>query len=140
MTGLELLEGIRAGTVPPPGLAVTLGLTLDELAAGRVVFGLRPGQEHLNPLGTVHGGVLSALLDSAMGCAVHSRLPAGVGYTTLQLDVKFVRAIHAGDGALRAEGVALHVGSRTATAEGRVLDATGRLCAHGTSSLLLLRA
>lgn len=139
MTGLELLEGIRSGTVAPPGLAVTLGLTMEEIGAGRVVFGLEPGEEHLNPLGTVHGGVLSALLDSAMGCAVHSTLPAGAGYTTLQLDVKFVRAVRAGDGALRAEGVALHVGSRTATAEGRVVDAAGRLCAHGTSSLLVLR-
>lgn len=139
MNGLELLAGIRDGDLPPAGIAVTLGMTIEELAAGRVVFGLAPDAGHLNPLGTLHGGVLSTLLDSAMGCAVHSTLPEGAGYTTLQLDVKFVRAVRAGDGALRAEGVALHVGSRTAMAEGRVVDAAGRLCAHGTSSLLVLR-
>lgn len=140
MNGLELLAGIRDGDLPPAGIAVTLGMTIEELAAGRVVFGLAPDAGHLNPLGTLHGGVLSTLLDSAMGCAVHSTLPEGAGYTTLQLDVKFVRAVRAGDGFLRAEGVALHVGSRTATAEGRVLDPAGRLCAHGTSSLLVMRS
>jgi len=88
MTGLQLLERIRTGTVPPPGFAVLLGLTLEQVEEGRVTFAMTPGDAHLNPLGTVHGGLLATMLDSAMGCAVQSVLPAGSSYTTLQLDVK----------------------------------------------------
>ena len=138
MTGLELLEGIRAGTIPPPGFAVLLGLTLEHVEEGRVTFAMTPGEAHLNPLGTVHGGLLATMLDSAMGCAVQSVLPAGGTYTTLQLDVKYVRSPALGQGPVVAEGTVVHAGRRTATAEGRVLDAGGRLCAHATTTCLVL--
>ena len=137
MTGLQLLEGIRAGTIPSPGFAVLLDLTLDHVEEGRVTFAMTPGAAHLNPLGTVHGGLLATMLDSAMGCAVQSVLPAGSSYTTLQLDVKYVRSPQLGD-RIVAEGAIVHAGRRTATAEGRVLDAGGRLCAHATTTCLVL--
>ena len=138
MTGLQLLEGIRTGTVPPPGFAVLLGLTLEQVEEGRVTFAMTPGEAHLNPLGTVHGGLLATMLDSAMGCAVQSVLPAGSSYTTLQLDVKYVRSPPLGRGRILAEGTVVHAGRRTATAEGRVLDGDGRLCAHATTTCLVL--
>jgi uncharacterized protein (TIGR00369 family) len=138
MTGLQLLEGIRAGTIPPPGFAVLLDLTLEHVEEGRVTFAMTPGEAHLNPLGTVHGGLLATMLDSAMGCAVQSVLPAGSSYTTLQLDVKYVRSPALGRGPILAEGTVVHAGRRTATAEGRVLDSGGRLCAHATTTCLVL--
>jgi uncharacterized protein (TIGR00369 family) len=140
MTGLELLQGIRTGAIPPPGFAVLLDLELDHVEEGRVTFALVPGEAHLNPLGTVHGGLLATMLDSAMGCAVQSVLPAESTYTTLQLDVKYVRAPPVGQGRIVAEGTVVHAGRRTATAEGRVLDAGGRLCAHATTTCLVLPA
>ena len=138
MTGLELLHGIRTGAIPPPGFAVLLDLTLENVEEGRVTFALEPGDAHLNPLGTVHGGLLATMLDSAMGCAVQSVLPADASYTTLQLDVKYVRSPPLGRGRIVAEGTVVHAGRRTATAEGRVLDADGRLCAHATTTCLVL--
>jgi uncharacterized protein (TIGR00369 family) len=138
MTGLELLQGIQSGTVPPPGFAVLLGLDLENVEEGRVVFTMEPGEEHLNPLGTVHGGLLATMLDSAMGCAIQSVLPAGKSYTTVQLDVKYVRSPRLGEGRIRAEGQVVHAGRRTATAEGQVIDAGGRLCAHATTTCLVL--
>ncbi len=138
MTGLQLLEGIRAGTIPPPGFAVLLDLTLEHVEEGHVTFAMTPGEAHLNPLGTVHGGLLATMLDSAMGCAVQSMLPAGSSYTTLQLDVKYVRPPQLGRGPIVAEGTVVHAGRRTATAEGRVLDSDGRLCAHATTTCLVL--
>ena len=138
MTGLQLLERIRTGTVPPPGFAVLLGLTLEQVEEGRVTFAMTPGDAHLNPLGTVHGGLLATMLDSAMGCAVQSVLPAGSSYTTLQLDVKYVRSPPLDRGRIVAEGTVVHAGRRTATAEGRVLGGDGRLCAHATTTCLIL--
>jgi len=138
MTGLQLLERIRTGTVPPPGFAVLLGLTLEQVEEGRVTFAMTPGDAHLNPLGTVHGGLLATMLDSAMGCAVQSVLPAGSSYTTLQLDVKYVRSPPLDRGRIVAEGTVVHAGRRTATAEGRVLGEDGRLCAHATTTCLIL--
>lgn len=140
MTGLELLQAVRSGDLAPPGFAVLLGLSLDDVEAGRVVFGMTPSEEHLNPLGTVHGGLLATLLDSAMGCAVQSVLPEGASYTTVQLDVKYVRTPRLGEGRILAEGVVVHVGRRTATAEGRIHDERGRLCAHATTTCLVLPA
>ncbi len=139
MTGLELLQAIQTGEAPPPGFAVLLDLSIESVEHGRVTFGLTPGDQHLNPLGTVHGGLLATMLDSAMGCAVQTVLPAGVSYTTLQLDVKYVRAPRLGEqNRLRAEGRVIHAGRRTATAEGDVLDADGRVCAHATTTCLIL--
>ncbi len=115
-----------------------LDIANDVVEAGVVAFTMTPQELHYNPMGVVHGGVLSLLLDSAMGCAVSSMLPAGTGYTTVDLHVTFVRAVTIDSGPLRAEGRALHVGGRVATAEGRITDAAGRLVAHGSESCLIL--
>src|SRR5215210_5448897 len=120
MSGLQLMEAIVAGDVPSPGFATTLGIEPTQFSEGRAAFALEPGPEHLNPLGVVHGGILSTLLDSAMGCAVH---------TTLELDVKFVRPVVVGQGLMTAEASVIHAGRRTATAEARVVDEDGRLYA-----------
>ncbi len=139
MTGLELLRALQAGELPPPGVALTLGLRPVAFEEGRATFALAPDERHTNPLGGVHGGILATMLDSAMGCAVHTTLPAGASYATLDLDVKFVRPVAPGQGELVAEGAVLHVGRRTATAEGRVVDAAGRLHAHATTTCLISR-
>jgi uncharacterized protein (TIGR00369 family) len=140
LSGLELMAAIMAGDVPPPGFATTLGIEPTEFSERRAAFALTPGPEHLNPLGVVHGGILSTLLDSAMGCAVHTTLEAGETYTTLELDVKFVRPVLAGQGLVTAEATVIHAGRRTATAEGRVVDADGRLYAHATTTCLIDRS
>ena len=137
--GLTFLRRLAAGEVPPAPVAATLGFTLLEVESGRVVFGLEPAQFHYNPIGSVHGGVFATLLDSAAGCAVHSMLPAGTRYTTLDLSVKFLRGLDADSGPVRCEGVVVHLGGRTALAEARLHDGAGRLCAHATSSCLILR-
>jgi uncharacterized protein (TIGR00369 family) len=110
-----------------------------EFDHGRAIFEMTPGPQHYNPIGTVHGGVALTLLDSAMGCAVHTTLEAGVGYTTLEVKTNFVRAITADTGLIRCEGTVVHSGSRIATAEGRLTDAAGRLLAHGTTTCLIIR-
>lgn len=137
LTGLELLR--RMGRdLPGPPVAATLGFDVEEVEHGRVVFGLEPAEFHENPLGTVHGGVLATLLDSATACALHSTLPAGVGYTTTSLNVTYTRAVTARTGRVRCVGTVLSQGRRTALAEARVLDGEGRLLAHATSTLLIL--
>ena len=139
LSGLDYVRLIRSGELPPPPIATTLGFTLVEAERGRAVFEMAPGTQHYNPIGSVHGGVALTLLDSAMGCAVHTLLEAGVGYTTLELKTNFVRPITAETGLVRCEGVVVHPGSRVATAEGRVTDAAGKLLAHGTTTCLILR-
>jgi uncharacterized protein (TIGR00369 family) len=139
MTGLQLLEALRDGHIPPPGVIRTLGGGIDSVEEGRVVFWLDPDDRHTNPMGTMHGGVLATLLDSAMGCAVQSALPEGVAYTTLQLAVSYVRPVLPGTRRIRAEGTVLHVGSRTATAEGRVTSEDGKLVAHATTTCLVMQ-
>ncbi|MFD8734453.1 PaaI family thioesterase [Streptomyces sp. NPDC059618] len=136
-TGLEFLQEIQAGRLPAPPVAATLGMTLDEVEHGRVVFTLVPGEEHYNPIGSVHGGVFATLLDSAAGCAVQSVLPRGTGYTSLDLNVKFLRPVTVDTGRISAVGTVLNSGRRTALAQAELLDATGRLLAHTTSSCLL---
>jgi uncharacterized protein (TIGR00369 family) len=137
--GLTFLRRMAAGEVPPPPIAATLGFTLLEVGTGRAVFGLDPDEFHFNPIGSVHGGVISTLLDSAAGCAVQSALPAGTAYTSLDLSVKFLRALRVGSGPVRCEGLVVHLGGRTALAEARLTDGEGRLCAHATSSCMLFR-
>lgn len=139
MTGMEYLRRMVAGEFPPPPIAHTLGFTLAELDEGRAVFALEPAEFHYNPIGMVHGGVAATLLDSAMGCAVHTLLPAGVGYTTLELKVNLVRAMTVDTGPTRCEGTVLHLGRTTALAEAKLTDAKGRLLAHATSTCMLLR-
>lgn len=139
MTGMQYLRAMMAGEYPPPPVAHTLGFTLAEVADGRAVFTLEPAEFHYNPIGMVHGGVAATLLDSAMGCAVHTQLPAGVGYTTLEIKLNLLRAITVDTGPTRCEGTVIHLGRTTALAEARLTDAAGRLLAHATSTCLLLR-
>jgi len=137
LTGLEFLQAMAAGELPGPPITRTLAFRLVEVERGRAVFEGVPSLEHYNPLGTVHGGYSATLLDSCMGCAVHSTLPKGTGYTTLEFKVNLVRAITKDTGAVRAEGKVLHAGRRAATAEGRLTDAGGRLLAHATTTCMI---
>jgi uncharacterized protein (TIGR00369 family) len=136
--GLDHLRAIAAGELPGPPIAAVLGFALVEVEPGRVVFAAQPGEAHSNPIGSLHGGLAATLLDSALGCAVHSTLAAGIGWTTLDLVVHFTRPITQETGLVRCEGVVLHAGRRVATAEGRVTDDAGRLLAHGTGTCLIL--
>jgi len=139
MTGLEQLRAVFDPDRPEraPGIGRTLGFSVVELEAGRVVFGGHPDESVYNPIGTVHGGYAATLLDSAVGCAVHSALKAGQGYTTLELKVAYHRAMTKDTGPVRAEGKVIQVGRRAAFAEGRLTDLEGRLYATATSTLLV---
>jgi uncharacterized protein (TIGR00369 family) len=139
LSGLEFLQKMAAGELPPPPIAALMGFGLVELGEGFATFDVEPAEYHYNPIGVVHGGLAATLLDSAMGCAIHSTLPAGVGYTTLELKVNFIRALRGGMGRVRCEAKVIHVGGRTATAEGRVVDDDGKLYAHATTTCLILR-
>ncbi|MFC5220322.1 PaaI family thioesterase [Streptomyces coerulescens] len=136
-SGLDFLRGVLSGRLPAPPIAATLGFTLEQVEFGHAVFVLAPGEEHYNPIGSVHGGVYATLLDSAAGCAVQSVLPAGTGYTSLDLSVKFLRQITVDTGKVRAVGTVLNHGRRTALAQAELLDSEGRLLAHATSSCML---
>jgi uncharacterized protein (TIGR00369 family) len=139
MSGLEYLGAMMRGELPGPPIAATLGLVPVELEEGRVVFEVEPAEYHYNPIGVVHGGLTATLCDSALGCAVHSTLPAGTAYTTLELKVNFVRALTKETGPVRCEGKVISVGGRVATAEARVTDAAGTLYAHATTTCLVIR-
>ncbi|RMF82542.1 MAG: PaaI family thioesterase [Chloroflexi bacterium] len=136
MSGLEFLHAIIAGDLPQPPMAYALNFYLAEAEPGKAVFIGEPGEFHYNPLGVVHGGFASTLLDSAMACACHTTLPQGIGFTTLELKINLVRAITVATGTLRAEGEALHTGKRVLTAAGKLIDADGKLYAHGTTTCL----
>ncbi|MFF0287957.1 PaaI family thioesterase [Streptomyces sp. NPDC005262] len=136
-TGLEFLREIAAGRLPGPPVGATLDITLDEVEHGRAVFSLIPGEEHYNPIGSVHGGVYATLLDSAAGCAVQSTLPPGMAYTSVDLTVKFLRPVTVDTGRIRAVGTLISSGRRTALAEARLIDETDRLLAHATSTCML---
>ena len=136
--GLLFLQGLRDGTQPAPPFAGVTDIWLTEAEPGRVVFEAAPSSRFYNPLGTVHGGWISTLLDSAMGCAVHSLLKAGQGYTTVDMTVSFVRPVFEKTGRLRCEGKIIHAGNRIATAEGRVYGTKGSLIAHGAETCLLM--
>jgi len=139
LSGLEYLRRIVSGDLPRPPLGALMNFSLDEIDEGIAVFGVEPSEFHYNPIGVVHGGVAATLLDSAMGCAVHSTLPAGATYTTLEVSVNFVRAMTVETGPVRCEGKVIHVGGRTATAEGRIIDGQGKLYAHGTTTCIIFR-
>ena len=138
-TGLELWQALVDGELPPPPIAQTLGFTLRSVEAGHVVFELEPGEHLYNPIGSVHGGAYATLLDSACGCAVHTMLPEGVGYTSLDLSVKFLGTIRADTGPVSCAGRVTHLGTRTALAEATLTTEDGRLLATATSSCLILR-
>jgi uncharacterized protein (TIGR00369 family) len=136
-SGLELLRALADGEVPAPPVLQMLGVDGFEVEEGRVTVFLVPREYHYNPLGTVHGGVLATLLDTGTGCAVHSTLPAGVGYTSIDLNTKFLRPVTVGSGRLRCEGTVLSKGRRTVLAQATLTDGAGRLAAHATSTCLL---
>lgn len=144
MTGLQamtyLLDELKAGrTAQAPSIASTLGFELSEVGPGVAVFTGYPSDRVLNPLGTVHGGFALTLLDSCTGCAAHTVLPAGVGYTTIETKGNFVRALMPDSGPVRAEGRVVAQGRTIITCEGKITDARGRIVAHGTSTLMVLR-
>ena len=139
MTGMEYMTAVVTGQVPPPPIAVTMRLRPVELEEGRVVFEGEPGEEHYNPIGVVHGGYAATLLDSALGCAVHTTLPAGVAYTSLGLEAKFVRPITRDTGRVLCEANVMYRGRKQATAQARLADAgTDKLLAHGSATCLIL--
>lgn len=141
MSGLELIRWVQSErSTDVPSIDRLLGLRFDEVDHGHVVISLDTRPDFANPLGSVHGGIAAALLDSVMGCAVHTTLPAGVGYTTLEIKVNYIRAASTNGQTLTATGTVIHVGRRTATAEGRVLDEHGKLVAHATTTCIILPA
>lgn len=136
LSGLEQLRAIVAADTPPP-INTTMGFALVEIEEGHAVFEGHPSRSVYNPIGSVHGGYAATLLDSACGCAVHSRLSADQGYTTLELKVAYHRPLTDVSGPVRAEGSIVSIGRRTAFAQGRLIDRDGRLCATATSTLLI---
>ena len=136
-SGLDLLKGMIEGRFPAPPIAETLDFGMVEVAAGRCVFTGRPSKKHYNPSGTVHGGFAATLLDSAMGCVVHTLVPTGKGFTTLEIKVNYVRPMFESTGEVRCEATIINMGKTVATAEGKILDSKGRLIAHGTTTCLI---
>ena len=137
LTGMEMFEAIFAGELPPAPIGEVLDILPIHMEPGVAVFQGRPQRRHYNPMGTVHGGWFATLLDSAVGCAVHSTLPAGTGFTTLELKVNMVRALTDAVPLVRAEGKLIHAGRRVATAEGRIVGPDGKLYAHATTTCLI---
>jgi uncharacterized protein (TIGR00369 family) len=136
-SGLQVFQALLAGEIPPPPMAVTLDFTLLRIDPGFAVFQGKPGYSHYNPMGTVHGGWFATMLDSALGCAVHSTLPAGKAYTTLELKLNIVRALTNAVPLVRAEALLVHGGRQVATAEARLVGPDGRLYAHATTTCLI---
>ncbi len=137
LTGLEMFQAIFEGKLPAVGMGRLMGFVPIEVGYGRMVFQGTPGPEHLNPMGGVHGGYVATLLDSCTGCAVHSTLPAGKAFTTLELKVNMIRGLTPKTGPVRAEGKIIHVGRQTGIAEGRVIDAAGKLLAWASTTCLI---
>ncbi|MGW0949414.1 PaaI family thioesterase [Streptomyces sp. NPDC002623] len=137
MSGIDFLREMQKGRLPAPPIGATFDMALDEVEPGRAVFSLTPGEEHYNPIGSVHGGIFATLLDSAAGCAVQSTLPQGMAYTSLDLTVKFLRRITVETGTVRAVGTVVSSSRQTALAQAQLFDATDRLLAHATSSCML---
>ena len=137
MSGMEMFAAIGAGTLPTPPIGRLLDFIAIEFEPGRMVFQGTPKPEHYNPLGSVHGGYIATLLDSCVGCAVHTMLPAGKGYTTLELKINYIRAVYDKTGPVRAEGKTIAVGNQTAVAEGRLTDSAGKLLAYATTTCLV---
>ena len=137
-SGLEVMQMIAAGELPPPPIAATLGFRLVEATRGRAVFECEPAEFHYNPIGMVHAGLAMTLLDSAMGLAYVTTLETPVGWTTLELKANFTRTLTTETGLVRCIGSIIHPGRRVVTTEARIEDSEGRLCAHGTSTILVL--
>jgi uncharacterized protein (TIGR00369 family) len=141
LSGLEAMRAIVSGELPPPPIARLLAMEVIEAEPGRALFALEPQEWMYNPIGSVHGGVAATILDSCMGCAVHTTLEAGAGYTTTDLQVRYLRSLRAGEGRVLAEGRVVHAGRRTATAEGRLYSEHDEelLFAHGSTGCAILR-
>jgi uncharacterized protein (TIGR00369 family) len=140
LAGIEYLRAISDGELPAPPIARMLDFEILEVDPGRVLFAMEPAEWMYNPIGSVHGGVAATILDSCMGCAVHTTLEAGVGYTTADLHVRYIRAMSDSSGRVLAEGRVVHSGRRMATAEGRLFtESDGRLIAHATTGCVILR-
>src|SRR5215469_2597366 len=140
MSGLEFVQGLVDGSLPLNMIAKTLGYDVVEAAKGRVVVALAPSESHLNPYGTVHGGLAATLLDSCMGLAVQSTLDKGFAQTTVEFKISLMRPITPETGRVKAEGIVLNCGRRIGTAEGRLTDDKGRLLSHGTSTCLIFES
>lgn len=138
MSGIEFLRAIRDGKLPHPPICALLDYRLVEVEPGHAVFEIKTAEKHYNPIGVVHGGIAMTLLDSAMGCAVQTQMPAGGGYTTLEAKTNLVRPVTAETGTLRAIGKLVHLGKRVATAEARLEDREGKLYAHATTTCIVL--
>ena len=138
MSGLEFLRSGMLGDSRRPPIAHTMDFWLTEVEEGKAVFASEPAEYHYNPIGTVHGGYYGTLLDSAMGCAVHSTLAPGEGYTTLEYTINLVRPLTTKVGEIRCEGWVVHRGSRMATAEGKIVDLSGKLYAHGSTTCMII--
>lgn len=140
MNGQDYIRALMSGDLPAPPIMHLMGYTLVEAGDGRAVFECQPAEYHYNPIGVVHGGLAATLLDSAMGCAIHTTLPAGTAYTTVELHVNLLRPLTKDTGTVRAEGKVIHAGRQLATAEARIIDSSGKLYAHGTTTCLLFTA
>jgi uncharacterized protein (TIGR00369 family) len=138
LSGVQFLQGLADGTLPAPPFAEVADVWPVEVAVGRVVFAARPSARFSNPMGMVHGGWIALLLDTVMGCAVHSALAPGQRFATIEMKTVFVRPVFESTGQLRAEGVLLHIGGRIASSEGKVFDAAGALVAHGSETCSIL--
>jgi uncharacterized protein (TIGR00369 family) len=140
LSGIEYIRAIAEGALPPPPIAELLGFTILEADRGRAIFAMDPAEWMYNPIGMVHGGIAATILDSCMGCAVHTSLEAGVGYTTTDLQVRYIRAMSESTGRVLADGRVVHSGRRTATAEGRLfVEQEETLIAHATTGCIILR-
>ena len=137
MSGQSFFDAMFAGELPSPPIGETLDFIPIHIQGGKAIFQGRPSQQHYNPLGSVHGGWFCTILDSAVGCAIHSTLPAGKGYTTLEIKVNMIRALTKAIPLVRAEANIIHVGRQTATAEGHIVGPDGKLYAHATTTCLI---
>jgi uncharacterized protein (TIGR00369 family) len=140
LSGLEYMRQLMTGEREPSGMARLMNMRLVEVEEGRAVFAVEPDERHYNGLGIAHGGLAATLLDSALGCAINTVMPAGRVFTTLEMKINYVRPMRRETGEVRCEAEVLHAGGRVATAEGRIMDAAGRLYAHGTATCMLFRA
>ena len=140
LSGLEYMRQLMTGEREPSGMARLMNMRLVEVEEGRAVFAVEPDERHYNGLGIAHGGLAATLLDSALGCAINTVMPAGRVFTTLEMKINYVRPMQRETGEVRCEAEVLHAGGRVATAEGRIMDAAGRLYAHGTATCMLFRA
>ena len=140
LSGLEYMRQLMTGEREPSGMARLMNMRLVEVEEGRAVFAVEPDERHYNGLGIAHGGLAATLLDSALGCAINTAMPAGRVFTTLEMKINYVRPMRRETGEVRCEAEVLHAGGRVATAEGRIVDAAGKLYAHGTATCMLFRA